>query len=132
MDDLGEFIYHYHYEPQKHQRMSIFNRSAQFASFKALTGYEDEIKEKEREMNEVRIQKVLIELKEELDYKLNSLLDKKVSIEYFIKDYIKTGGNYSTKEGYIKKIDYNKKIIIFKDNTFIKANNIIDIKEINT
>ena len=128
MDDLDEFIYHYHYEPQKHPRMSIFNRSAQFASFKALTGYEDEIKEKDR----ITINKKLLfdEEKQELDYKLNSLLNKRVSIEYFIKDYIKSGGNYSIKEGYIKKIDYIKKIIIFEDKTFIKANNIIDIKEI--
>ena len=128
MDDLDEFFYHYHYEPQKHQRMSIYHRSAQFASFKALTGYEDEIKEKERTTINKRL--LFDEEKQELDYKLNDLLNKKVSIEYFIKDYIKCGGNYSIKEGYIKKIDYIKKIIIFDDNTFIKSNNIIEIKEL--
>ena len=37
-----------HFEPKYHQRMSIYNRSAQFAPFAALTGYEDAVKEKGR------------------------------------------------------------------------------------
>ena len=37
-----------HYEPKKHKRMSREARSAQFAPFAALTGYNDAIKETAR------------------------------------------------------------------------------------
>ena len=37
-----------HHVSKKHPQMSLYARSAQFASFAALTGYEDAIKEKEK------------------------------------------------------------------------------------
>ena len=37
---------------KKHPPMSIYSRSAQFASFAALTGYEDVIKETAKENNQ--------------------------------------------------------------------------------
>ena len=40
-----------HHVSKKHPQMSLYARSAQFAAFSALTGYEDVIKEKEREVN---------------------------------------------------------------------------------
>ena len=36
-----------HHVSKKHPQMSLYARSAQFAAFSALTGYEDVIKEKE-------------------------------------------------------------------------------------
>lgn len=33
-----------HYKSKKHPQMSLYARSAQFAPFAALTGYEEEIK----------------------------------------------------------------------------------------
>ena len=41
-----------HYEPKNHPRMSMNARAAQFASFAALTGYEDSVKETARLVNE--------------------------------------------------------------------------------
>lgn len=40
-----------HHVSKKHPQMSLYARSAQFAAFSALTGYEDVIKEKEKEVN---------------------------------------------------------------------------------
>lgn len=40
-----------HHVSKKHPQTSLYARSAQFAAFSALTGYEDVIKEKEREVN---------------------------------------------------------------------------------
>lgn len=40
-----------HHVSKKHPQMSLYARSAQFASFAALTGYEDAIKEKEKRKN---------------------------------------------------------------------------------
>lgn len=39
-----------HHVSKKHPQMSLYARSAQFAPFAALTGYEDAIKETEKEV----------------------------------------------------------------------------------
>ena len=48
-DDYSDIIHLPHYVSKKRPRMSIEQRSAQFAPFSALTGYEDEIEEAGRE-----------------------------------------------------------------------------------
>lgn len=101
---------------KKHPQMSIYDRSAQFAPFAALTGYDDEIKEaqrltdKRKDMDE--------ELKLNLDRKLKVIQNKinsnpKITFEYFIPDKNKKDGKYIKITGNVKKIDiYNKKIIM--------------------
>ena len=41
-----------HHVSKKHPQMSLYARSAQFAPFSALTGYEEVIEETSREVNE--------------------------------------------------------------------------------
>ncbi|MBQ9560943.1 MAG: hypothetical protein IJV10_01495 [Prevotella sp.] len=41
-----------HYEPQKHKRMTMESRAAQFAPFAALTGYHAAIRETARQTQE--------------------------------------------------------------------------------
>lgn len=41
-----------HHISKKHPQMSLYARSAQFAPFAALTGYEEAVKETARETNE--------------------------------------------------------------------------------
>ena len=41
-----------HHISKKHPQMSLYARSAQFASFAALTGYEDSIEEVSKEVDE--------------------------------------------------------------------------------
>ena len=48
MDKYIDIINLNHYEPKNHPRMTIDNRSAIFAPFAALTGYEDCIYESSR------------------------------------------------------------------------------------
>ena len=43
MNEYKDIINLPHFEPKYHQRMTIYNRSAQFAPFAALTGYEEAI-----------------------------------------------------------------------------------------
>lgn len=111
----------------KHPRMSLYQRSAQFAPFAALTGYEGQVKETAR----------LTDQKIELDEEMKTLLDLKIQIvqalitknpeieiTYFIKDENKDGGKYTTIFDNIKKIDdYNGQFIM---STGLK----IDVKEI--
>ena len=119
-----------HHISKKHPQMSLYARSAQFAPFAALTGYEDALKETSRHTD------CRIELDEEirniLDSKLqiiseNIKLKSEITFTYFIPDTKKEGGAYTSVTGIVKKIDiYNQKIILL-DQTEIPINEIIDI-----
>ena len=119
-----------HHISKKHPQMSLYARSAQFAPFAALTGYEDAVRGTSRETSkQIDIDD---EIKAILDGKiqmLSELIKKKpeVSITYFIHDLKKDGGAYITVDGIIKKIDaYNQNIVLI-DKTEIPINDIIDI-----
>ena len=119
-----------HFEPKNHVRMSIQNRSAQFAPFSALTGYEEAIK-MESKITEEKITldedaKSNIDLKLQIiDEHINKM--KEVKVIYFLKDKIKNGGKYIEYIGNVKKIDSIKKIIIFEKNVKIKLDDVFDI-----
>lgn len=111
----------------KHPKMSLYQRSAQFAPFAALTGYEGQVKETARSTDK----------KIELDEEVKGMLDMKIQviqemlsnnpeleITYFISDSKKKGGRYDTIIDSIKKIDNYKQQFIMKNGL------IIDIKEI--
>jgi hypothetical protein len=51
MDNYDDIINLPHYEPKHHPRMSMWNRAAQFAPFAALTGYEEAIFNKQKELD---------------------------------------------------------------------------------
>ena len=123
-----------HHISKTRPRMSLQQRSAQFAPFSALTGYEDEITETGR----------IVDTKRELDEEVKQMMDIKlqeinrkihekplVTITYFIADRKKEGGKYETIAGHIKKIDKLKNMIIFSSGEEILINDILDI-EINT
>ena len=82
-----------HYESKKHPRMSLEARSAQFAPFAALTGYEDAVKETAR----LTDKKIEIDegLKQILNNKLQYILENndanpEITFTYFISDKKKT------------------------------------------
>lgn len=119
-----------HYTSKKHPRMSIESRSAQFAPFSALTGYEDAVKETARTTSEK------IEIDNEYKLVLNNKLEylislndneEKITFTFFVKDETKDGGKYIEKSGFIKKVDNIEGYILLKDKTKIKINDIIDI-----
>lgn len=114
----------------KRPRMSLEQRSAQFAPFAALTGYEGQVKETARLTNKK------IEINEELKEILNKkiqLIQKKIKeqpqieITYFIPDSKKDGGKYETVTNSVKKIDTYKGEIILIDGTTIAIDEIINI-----
>lgn len=51
----------------------------------------------------------------------------KVTITYFIPDLRKTGGEYKTKIGNLKKIDEYKQLLVLEDKTEISIKEIIEI-----
>ncbi len=115
----------------KRPRMSLKQRSAQFAPFAALTGYEGQVKETARLTNKK------IEINEELKEILNKkiqLIQKKIKeqpqieITYFIPDSKKDGGKYEIICNTIQKIDMYTNEFVMLDGTRININDIIDIQ----
>lgn len=107
---------------KKHPQMSLYDRAAQFAPFAALTGYEDAIKETAR-TTEI-FHPVLGREKEEIDQKLYDLQQNQhnhpqVSIEYFIPDVRKEGGEYHTLMGKVRQIDSVNKQLVMENGTII-------------
>lgn len=120
-----------HHVSKTRPRMSLEQRSAQFAPFSALTGYEDEIAETGR-LVDGRID-LDEEMKQILDRKLQKITDNikeqpKATITYFVPDNKKDGGKYVTVTGKIKKIDKYKNVIILVDGTEIPINDVVDIE----
>ena len=114
----------------KHPKMSLYQRSAQFAPFAALTGYEEQVKETAR----------LTDRRIELDEEMKLILDLKiqvikemlsdnpeVEITYFIPDTKKDGGKYETIINNVKKIDSYNEHIIMQNNLKIEIKEIINI-----
>ena len=123
-----------HHISKKHPQMSMEMRSAQFAPFAALTGYEDAVEETGRlTSNRIDIDE---ELKINLDEKLRLIQEKihiqpEVNFTYFVPDLKKDGGEYVTIKGKVIKIDEYKHIIIVKcklDEVKIKISEIINIE----
>ena len=130
MDDYSDII-NLSRPVSKRPRMSLDQRSAQFAPFAALTGYEGQVKETARltdkkiELNE--------ELKEILDSKIQLIREKikeqpQIEITYFIPDSKKDGGRYETICNAIQKIDMYVNEIIMLDGTRIDIEEIINIQ----
>ena len=120
-----------HHVSDKHPRMPLIDRAAQFSSFAALTGHDDAIEETAR----------LTDKKIELDENTKELLDMrlmmirehmaekpKVTFTYFEPDDKKSGGAYVDVTGIVKKInDFEHKIILC-DGIEILIDNIVDIR----
>ena len=96
-DDIINMEYPY---PSKHEKMSMYERAAQFSPFAALTGYDEIIKE------EARYVEGRTALSEDDKEKINEALNiiasdtsRYFDITYFIPDSRKaSGGEYARKE----------------------------------
>ena len=107
-----------HWQSPKHPHMSLNDRSAQFASYKALSGYEDMVTE------EARLTDSKLELQEHeleiLNQKLSLLADvladghhPLLTFTVFEPDEYKDGGRYVDITDTVKRIDTtNRKVIL--------------------
>ena len=115
---------------RKHPRANMDVRAAQFSPFAALTGYDDEIRETAR-ITEKEL--VLSEDKKEaLDRKLQYISDKikekpEINVTFFVPDDKKSGGEYVTKNGFVRRIDMMNGGIIFTDGSIVSISRISDI-----
>ena len=119
-----------HHVSTVHPHMSLYDRAAQFAPFKALTGYEDDVAETARLTDE------RMELDEEriayLDARFQLLEEHLaeapvVSLTFFVPDERKDGGSYETVSGIVKKIDTVRRVIVLRDGLRIAIDDVYGI-----
>ena len=119
-----------HHVSKTRPQMPMSDRAAQFAPFAALTGYDSAIKETGRLTAE------RIELDEEaltaLDRKYQLLMDAlneepEIEITYFKPDERKSGGEYVTATGAVKKIDDFERRITMQDGVKILMDDVLSI-----
>ena len=107
-----------HHQSEKHPRMSLHDRAAQFAPFAALTGYDEMVSEEAR-LTEIQIDPGESDL-DRLDRKFRCLsrllADRQrpyVSVLLFVPDSCKAGGSYETVTGWVRRLDpCEKKLIL--------------------
>ena len=104
-------------------KMSLFERSSQFAPFAALTSYGEAIEECDKVIN-TKIFLTDLE-KEEISNKICTSLNKKINVTYFEND------SYINYIGILRRIDEVNKIMIFFDKKKIMIEDIIYIEKSN-
>ena len=130
MNKYDDIINLPHYESKTRKRMSLEARSAQFAPFAALTGYDDKVKETARRTDK------RIELSDEEYNIINTKLQiikeyikeqPEIKFVIFVKDKLKDGGKYEEVNGKVRVIDEVNEEIILVDKRKILLKNIYDI-----
>lgn len=112
-------------------QMPMIDRAAQFMPFRALTGYEDAVRETAR-LTEERVELTEDE-KALLDTKLQRLADRldshpQVTLTWFRPDKRKAGGAYITTTSQLKKIDDFAGVLILLSGERILIEDILDIQ----
>ena len=120
-----------HHVSATRPQMSMIDRAAQFSPFAALTGYDAAIKETGRLTDEK------IELDEDtkaaLDMKQAYLLEiiddqPEITVTYFLPDTKKSGGEYVTVTGNLKRFDEYERLLILTNGKKIPMDDIADIE----
>ena len=131
MSKYDDIINLTHHVSSTRPHMPMTDRAAQFMPFRALTGYEDAVRETARYTDE------RIELTEDekalLDMRLQKLADEigsqpKVTLTYFRPDKKKAGGAYICVTGQLKKIDDYEGVLILTNGQRIPIADIVDIQ----
>ena len=118
-----------HHVSDRHARMSMLDRAAQFSPFAALTGYDAAIEETAR-LTESRVELTEGE-KSILDAKLREVAGSKatVRITCFLPDNKKAGGAYVCREVQVNKVDAIYGSILLRDGTEIPVDDVVAIEE---
>lgn len=133
MGKYDDIINMQHHISKRHPQMSLEARSAQFAPFAALTGYEDAVSETGRlTTNKIDLSE---DEKANLDQKLQILKEHileepSVFITYFIPDIFKEGGSYITVNCNLKRIDNINRVLVLSDKSTINFDDILEIEKV--
>ena len=111
----SDIIHLPHHVSKVHLQMTMAQRAAQFSPFAALVGYEDVVHEMERQTAPER--ELNEDEKVELDRRIAIVAahlaeHPVVTIEYFVPDERKDGGEYVFKSGAVEKIVSAERIVV--------------------
>lgn len=115
----GDIIDLPHWQSPVHPHMSLYDRSAQFAPFAALTGYDDMISEEARLTGIRRAQnrKVLNAKLTRIRELLDAGQHPRLHFTVFVPDERKDGGEYTDLSGTVKRIDpISREVVLFAEN----------------
>lgn len=114
----------------KRPHMSNYDRAAQFSPFSALVGHDLAIMETARITDE----KIYLDIYQQdvINEKIKIISDNikltpLISVTHFVKDKLKSGGEYLSRTDNIKFIDEYEKCLVFTDNSKIYIDDIIEI-----
>lgn len=114
----------------KRLHMSNYDRAAQFSPFSALVGHDLAIMETARITDE----KIYLDIYQQdvINEKIKIISDNikltpLISVTHFVKDKLKSGGEYLSRTDNIKFIDEYEKCLVFTDNSKIYIDDIIEI-----
>ena len=131
MNKYDDIINMRHHRSSKRPHMSDHRRTAQFASFAALTGYDAAIDET------ARLTDQKLELSDEqadylnaqIQWIIENINDKpQVEITYFAPDNRKSGGEYTTVTGSVRRVDDHNREIVFVDGMTVGIDDVWNIR----
>ncbi|CAK7024104.1 MAG: hypothetical protein EUB_02259 [Eubacterium sp.] len=131
MGSYDDIINHPHHVSKTRSQMSELDRAAQFSPFAALTGYDAAIKETGRltgdKLNLDDGTKAILDMKQAF---LMEVIDTRpeITISYFLPDTRKSGGEYVTVTGILKRFDEYERMLILTDGKKIPLDDIADIE----
>lgn len=136
MGNYEDMLRHPRHALESHKPMSMYERAAQFSSFKALEGFEDEIAETGRltDMREAMSEDDIVELDKRFQYLLQIAAKRpKVVVTYFQMDAKKNGGRYVRYTGNFRFYDETLHLLKFEDGFALAAELItaIQIQRLN-
>lgn len=130
MGSYDDIINHPHYVSKTRPQMSMLDRAAQFSPFAALTGYDAAIKETGR-LTDDKLElddgtKALLDMKQTF---LMDIIDEKpeITVSFFVPDSRKSGGEYASVTGRLKRFDEYERLLILTDGKKIPLDDIADI-----
>ena len=130
-NNYSDIINHPHYVSKTRPQMSEIERAAQFSPFAALTGYDAAIKETGR-LTDERLElgeetKALLDMKQQ--YLFDMISDQpEIAVTYFVPDEKKSGGEYITVTGNLKRIDEYERQMLFTNGKKIPMDEVVDIE----
>ena len=115
-----------HWDSPVHSRMSMHERAAQFAPYAALVGYDDMVKEEERETgvwtdpgedDEEELSRIVAEIGKLLAQGIRPVC----TITWFVPDERKDGGGTTTATEAVRRIDSVRRRIVLAKRTGISG-----------
>ena len=130
-DDYRDLLHLPHHRSPAHAPMPRQSRAAQFAPFAALTGFDAQLRETERqtqaqaEPNEDALQ--------ELDQSLHTLFacghtQPAVQVRWFVPDAKKSGGAYKAAAGRVLQLDRNRSLLVLDSGPVIALGAIAELR----